>query len=487
MIETDTGSGVTYTPLIIAAGGGGGSFFETGKDGQTSQDGLSGNQGGGGANQTGYGGGGGGNGGGAGAGGGGGSGFKSSGGPGLTGAAYAGGAAGGSLTSAPFGGGGGGGDGGGGSYAGGGGGGGYSGGGGGGPTGYGGGGGSFFVPTDLIQDGLNAPGAGAITFTLETLCYLRGTHILTPTGAVFVEDLKIGDLVVTRFNGIQPIRWIGRQSYDSRFIQTDRSRLPVCVHVGALGDHLPAHDLYISPGHSMLVDGKLVLATSLVNGVTITQDWSPPVIDYFQIELEAHDCVIAEGTWSETYADGPGLRAQFQNVAEFDALYPDNAPPDEVSLCAPRPERGARLDAVLRPVVARAAASLTRGPLRGSIDRIAAPWVIEGWANDADHPELPVLLEGFAGRPGDRHHARLRLPCRSRQGGHRPRSLRVLSEIPSPFAARTVRRVTHQARLRSRRTPHDHGLRRRVRTDPGGAAGSPVAAGRLNPDHCWAT
>ena len=143
----------------------------------------------------------------------------------------------------------------------------------------------------------------------------------------------------------------------------------------------------------MLVDGQLVLAWSLVNGVTITQDWSAPELHYFQIELEAHDCVIAEGAWSETYADGPGLREQFHNAAEFAALYPDHAPPDELSLCAPRPERGAKLDAVLRPVVARASSALKPGPLRGYIDRIEAPWAIIGWATDTDHPELPVLLE----------------------------------------------------------------------------------------------
>jgi hypothetical protein len=43
--------------------------------------------------------------------------------------------------------------------------------------------------------------------------------------------------------------------------------------------------------------------------------------------------------------------------------------------------------------VARAGAGLPLGSLRGAIDRIVAPWTIEGWADDADHPELPALLE----------------------------------------------------------------------------------------------
>jgi plastocyanin len=229
--------------------------------------------------------------------------------------------------------------------------------------------------------------------TSDAICYLLGTRILTTTGEVPIEDLKAGDLVVTRFGGIQPIKWIGRQSFDSRFTKADRDRIPVCVHAGALGDRLPARDLCISPGHSMLVDGQLVIARSLVNGVTITQDESPAEIYYFQIELEAHDCIIAEGAWSETFADGPGLREQFHNAAEFAALYPDQAPPPAVTLCAPRPERGAKLEVVLRSVVARATIGLTPGRLRGSIDKIMAPWTIEGWANDVGQPDLPVMLE----------------------------------------------------------------------------------------------
>jgi hypothetical protein len=143
----------------------------------------------------------------------------------------------------------------------------------------------------------------------------------------------------------------------------------------------------------MLVDSHLVLARSLVNGVTITQDWTPARIDYIQIELDGHDCVIAEGAWSETYADAEGLRGQFHNAAEFYALHPGHQAPAQPVLCAPRPEGGPGLDAVLRGVVARAAAHLTPGPLQGSIDRVTADGAIDGWAHDVQHPEMPVLLE----------------------------------------------------------------------------------------------
>ena len=224
--------------------------------------------------------------------------------------------------------------------------------------------------------------------TVTPLCFLHGTRILTPTGEVRVEDLQAGDAVVTRFGGIQPVKWIGRHSHPAG----DPALTPVCIRAGALGERLPARDLYVSPGHSVLVEGTLLIARLLVNGVTVTQHWSPPRIDYLHIELPTHDCVIAEGAWAETYADAQVSRAAFDNGADYDALYPEDGPaPDEFTLCALRPERGAKLEAALRPVVARAA--VAPGGLAGSIDRVDGAWRVQGWAHDLAHPDLPVLLE----------------------------------------------------------------------------------------------
>jgi hypothetical protein len=234
-----------------------------------------------------------------------------------------------------------------------------------------------------------------LAYEATPLCYLRGTRILTPIGAVAIEDIRIGDPVVTRFSGIRPVLWIGRQSYDARFVRDNRDQLPIHIRPGALGDRMPARDLYVSPGHSMLVDGHLVLAKFLINGITITQepDEAPERIDYFMLDLGTHDCVIAEGAWSESFADGPGLRDQFHNAAEFHALYPDTPPVEDLALCAPRPEQGAKLDAVLRPVVARAATGISPRKLRGAVDAVHGAWKISGWAQDPDHPGLPILLE----------------------------------------------------------------------------------------------
>jgi hypothetical protein len=226
---------------------------------------------------------------------------------------------------------------------------------------------------------------------ITALCYLRGTNILTPRGEVPVECLTIGDRVVTRYNGLQKIKFLGRQSYAANFLAKNRAKWPVRISAGALGEDLPTRDLFVSPGHSLLVGQTLILAENLVNGLTITQTEPTETIDYIQIELDSHDCVLAEGTWSETFADGPGLRAQFHNAAAFWALYPHHQTPATLTLCAPRPLAGPELEAALLPLITQATKHLTPGPLEGSIDK-RTPTRIEGWAMDTAHPDLPIQL-----------------------------------------------------------------------------------------------
>jgi len=195
------------------------------------------------------------------------------------------------------------------------------------------------------ETGLEVGGDLLLT-TEDALCYLHGTRILTPTGPVPVESLCIGDRVITRFGGIQPIKWLGRQTYAPHFLTPEK--FPVRITAGALAQGIPARDLYVSPGHSMLLGDILVLASTLINGVTITQTRPHSDVNYVQLDLGTHDCVVAEGCWSESYADAPGMRAQFHNAAEFEALYPNDPPPEALTLCAPRPESGPRLAAALR-------------------------------------------------------------------------------------------------------------------------------------------
>lgn len=228
--------------------------------------------------------------------------------------------------------------------------------------------------------------------TIEAVCYLRGTRIATPAGDMPIESLRIGDTVITRFNGYRKIKWIGRQIFAPRFIAKNPDQIPVRITAGALARNIPLRDLFVSPGHSMLIGQNLILAKNLVNGVTVTQPAPSEDVHHYQLEFETHDCVLAEGAWSESYADTPDLRGQFHNAGDFWHRFPDHAAPVEQILCAPRPLEGPGLEAALRPLAASAAARTSPGRLHGFIDAMT-DHNIEGWAWDESNQHLPVLLE----------------------------------------------------------------------------------------------
>jgi hypothetical protein len=155
-------------------------------------------------------------------------------------------------------------------------------------------------------------------------CYCRGTSILTDDGEVRVEDLAIGDNVVTGSGEPKPIKWIGRRSYAGRFIAGNDRVLPVVVRACALAPGIPARDLWLSPGHALLLDGVLVPVEHLVNALNIVQADAADEVDCFHLEFEAHEIVLAEAAPAESYVECDN-RQGFQNAHEFAALYPDDA------------------------------------------------------------------------------------------------------------------------------------------------------------------
>src|SRR5262245_59229188 len=134
-------------------------------------------------------------------------------------------------------------------------------------------------------------------------CYLRGTEILTTKAGLRVEDLKIGEKVLTVSGKSKPIKWISRQRFKKIAASVwPKSVLPVRVSRFALDQQTPHRDLYVSPNHGLLLDGVLIPAIYLVNGTSIVQALPEGVeeIDYFHIELETHEIVFAEGAAAET-------------------------------------------------------------------------------------------------------------------------------------------------------------------------------------------
>ncbi|AYG68905.1 MULTISPECIES: Hint domain-containing protein [unclassified Rhizobium] len=155
--------------------------------------------------------------------------------------------------------------------------------------------GSYTIPAGVTYT--YDPNTDTLTFTS---CFLRGTLIRTPEGDVPVEDLRVGDLVVTH-KGVAEIRWVGRRRIDPKAIDKPRDTLPVRIQAGALAENVPSRDLYVSPDRCMFLEESLIPAKFLLNGTTITQEATLVPFEYYHIELEQHSIILAEGAQTETY------------------------------------------------------------------------------------------------------------------------------------------------------------------------------------------
>jgi hypothetical protein len=186
----------------------------------------------------------------------------------------------------------------------------------------------------LTLDSLNGDTFSGTTGNRQTwdylICYVRGTHILTPEGEVRIENLSLGDLVVTRDNGPQPIRWIGFSAAMAR-----GKLAPVRFSRGAMGRGLPHRDLLVSRQHRMLlrspavarmfgVQEILVPAVKLLRLAGADLVESGERVEYFHLLTDQHDIVFAEGTPSETLLTGIHARDAIgpEGLEEIETLFP---------------------------------------------------------------------------------------------------------------------------------------------------------------------
>jgi hypothetical protein len=138
----------------------------------------------------------------------------------------------------------------------------------------------------------------------------------------------------------------------------------------------------------------LIEAKDLVNGTSIVQAQSVAKVEYFHIELDTHDVIIAEGALSETFLDDDS-RGMFHNAHEYETLYSD-LPHEPAHYCAPRCEEGYEVENVRNRIAQRAGqVASSAGMLRGYVDVVSA-YCVKGWAQNIDHPEAPVCLDIYA-------------------------------------------------------------------------------------------
>lgn len=140
-------------------------------------------------------------------------------------------------------------------------------------------------------------------------------RILTERGEVAAKDICAGDYVVTRENGLQPVRQVTGNSYDWRALGLNPLLRPVKVTAGALGDGLPTADILLSPSQLLTVSlpgvakaGEwLVRAIDLIGQEGVEQI-TPSAISYLQLLFSERQYLMVDGFWNESL---PQIRTDF--------------------------------------------------------------------------------------------------------------------------------------------------------------------------------
>lgn len=165
---------------------------------------------------------------------------------------------------------------------------------------------------------------------LTGMSFGRGTRIIMSDGSLrAVDELQVGDRVLTRDNGMQPIRWIGK-----RTVQGVGEFAPVVITEGVLGN---AESITVSQTHRMLISDwraevmvgsrdVLIQAADLVNDDTIFVR-KGGFVEYTQLVFDQHQILYAEGVPTESlHMSQQILSGLPEDVAEeVLALFPDLA------------------------------------------------------------------------------------------------------------------------------------------------------------------
>jgi len=145
-------------------------------------------------------------------------------------------------------------------------------------------------------------------------CFTPDSLIATPKGEGPIRKLQQGDKIITRDNGVQEIRWIGKKRLNWKELAANQHLRPILIQKGALGNDLPERDMQVSPNHRLMVtndktallfeDNEVFAAAKhMVNNRGI-QSIEPLGTTYLHIMFDNHEVVLSDGIWTESFQPG---------------------------------------------------------------------------------------------------------------------------------------------------------------------------------------
>ena len=163
------------------------------------------------------------------------------------------------------------------------------------------------------------------------------SNVRTPCGARHVSNLRAGDLVVTRDNGLQPVRLIWTRTVTAAEMAADPSLAPICLKPRCIGPMMPQRDLVIAGDHRLLVPGyRLVdlpdasaalIAARDIAGTSDSAyvDRSAAEITFYNIVFDAQQVFSANGLPVESFFVSEEALARVPASArdDIERVFPD--------------------------------------------------------------------------------------------------------------------------------------------------------------------
>jgi hypothetical protein len=233
---------------------------------------------------------------------------------------------------------------------------------------------------------------------LQAVCFTAGSLIATPDGPVPVEQLAVGDQVMTRA-GPRSVVWAGKRRLDVVDLMANPKLLPIRIAAGALGPGLPERDVMFSPQHRIVLraaiarqmfgaEEVLVPAKHLVGLEGVDVAGETRQVSYHHLMLDAHEVVQVEGIEAETLYPGKQALVALTKDAreEVMTLFPelrDQDAPTPVAACMPL-LKGREARALIARLK-REARQAVSAPLARHATRVAGPLA----SRDGRHVKAP--------------------------------------------------------------------------------------------------
>lgn len=160
-------------------------------------------------------------------------------------------------------------------------------------------------------------------------CFAAGTSIRSAHGSVSVEDIRVGQKIWTKADGLQPVSWVG-----STVVAASGAHAPVRIEAGVLGN---ARDLLVSQQHRVWIESavaelyfghrEVLVAAKHLCGLPGVSLCPMNRLRYCHFMFDRHQIVQSNGALTESFffteQGVSSLDAAPQ--AELMALFPDLA------------------------------------------------------------------------------------------------------------------------------------------------------------------